>query len=216
MQKRIAIRTVLVLSLLASAACAVDGSEIAAPVLKWQQCGCYSSWCETGWYSSPAVADLDSDGDMEIVASAYAVVALDGETGDLLWRAKSGHDRSEDPDSVDNVGRTWPGVVIADVDNDGAIEIVTAHGRGYVSVYNNEGYFEPGWPQHPVANEFRSLAVSDLDGDGNMEIACGLARGDDTNVWVFEHNGSIRQGWPRLADGDEGSAWGPYNQQFSF
>jgi len=97
------------------------------------------------------------------------------------------------------------------VDNDGAIEIVTAHGRGYVSVYNNEGYFEPGWPQHPVANEFRSLAVSDLDGDGNMEIACGLARGDDTNVWVFEHNGSIRQGWQRLADGDEGSAWGPYN-----
>ncbi|MEA1865813.1 MAG: FG-GAP-like repeat-containing protein [Euryarchaeota archaeon] len=211
MQKRIAIRTVLVLSLLASAVYAVDGSEIAKPVLKWQQCGCYSSWCETGWYSSPAVADLDSDGDMEIVASAYAVVALNGTTGDLLWRAKSGHDLSEDPNSVENVGRTWPGVVIADVDNDGAIEIVTAHGRGYVSVYNNEGYFEPGWPQQPAGNEFRSLAVSDLDGDGDMEIACGLARGDDTNVWVFEHNGSIRSGWPRLADGDEGSAWGTYN-----
>ena len=198
------------LLLLAVLTCAADG-EIAVPVLKWQQCGCYNSWCETGWYSSPAVADLDGDGNMEVVASAYSVVALDGETGDLLWRVKSGHDRSEDPGSVDNVGRTWSGVVIADVDDDGEIEIVTAHSQGYVSVYNNEGYFEPGWPQNPVTNEFRSLAVSDLDGDGNMEIACGLARSDNTNVWVFEHDGSIRQGWPRLADGDDSSAWGTYN-----
>jgi len=33
---------------------------IETPVLKWQNGGCYSSWCETGWYSCPAVADLDS------------------------------------------------------------------------------------------------------------------------------------------------------------
>ncbi|MEJ5309855.1 MAG: hypothetical protein WHX52_08790 [Anaerolineae bacterium] len=32
-----------------------------APALKWQHAGCYSSWCETGWYASPAVADLDGD-----------------------------------------------------------------------------------------------------------------------------------------------------------
>ena len=31
---------------------------LSAPVLKWQRGGCYSSWCETGWYSSPAVADV--------------------------------------------------------------------------------------------------------------------------------------------------------------
>ncbi len=194
--------------ILAVLTCAADGSEIAAPVLKWQQCGCYNSWCETGWYSSPAVADLDSDGDMEIIASAYSVVALDGETGDLLWRVKSGHDRN-DPDAS-NVGRTWSGIVIADVDNDGEIEIVTAHSGGCVSVYNREGYFEPGWPQRPAGNEFRSLAVSDLDGDGEMEIAVGLAKLTKENVWVFEHDGSIRSGWPQLI-GEEGSAAGLYN-----
>ena len=26
-----------------------------APTLKWQRGGCFNSWCETGWYSSPAV-----------------------------------------------------------------------------------------------------------------------------------------------------------------
>ena len=39
-------------------------SSIAAPTLKWQHGGCYSSWCETGWYSSPAVADLEATGEL--------------------------------------------------------------------------------------------------------------------------------------------------------
>ena len=183
---------------------------VQAPQLKWRDKGCYSSWCETGWYSSPAVADLDDDGTMEVVGSAYSIVVLDGATGALEWRVKSGYDRTTDPDSVDNVGRTWPGIVLADVDGDGDVEIVTAHSGGYVSIYNHDGYFYSGWPQHPASNEFRSLAVADLDDDGDMEIAVGLARLDDINAWVLEHTGSIRTGWPQLSN-DEGSAAGLYN-----
>jgi len=56
-------------------------ADIAAPQLKWQNAGCYNSWCERGWYSSPAVADLDGDGQPEVIASAYSVVVLDGATG---------------------------------------------------------------------------------------------------------------------------------------
>ena len=208
-QRYLALIICALLLIPASAACAADGSGIAAPVLKWQHGGCYSSWCETGWYSSPAVADLDGDGDIEVIASAYSIVTLAGTTGELIWRVGSGHDRNEL--DAKYVGRTWPGIVLADVDDDGGIEIVTSHGYGYVSVYNHEGYFEPGWPQHPIGKEFRSLAVADLDGDGDIEIAVGAARGDRTNVWVFEHDGSIRSGWPRLNDGEDGSAWGTYN-----
>jgi uncharacterized repeat protein (TIGR01451 family) len=179
-----------------------------APTLKWQHGGCYGSWCETGWYSSPAVADLDGDGAMEVIGSAYTIFALDGATGDVEWSTSSGHDRSQP--ETDNVGRTWPGIVVADVDDDGSLEIVTAHGGGYVSVYNNNGYFEPGWPKRPMTNELRGLSVDDLDGDDTMEIVVSSARGNQVNTWVYEHNGSLRAGWPQL-NNDNGYAWGVFN-----
>ena len=188
---------------------ASDPAEgIQAPVLKWQNGGCFYSWCETGWYSSPAVADLDGDGAMEVIASAYSIVVLDGETGAVQWRMASGHDRSE-PDA-DNVGRTWPGIVVADVDDDGELEIVTAHSGGYVSVYSSQGYFEPGWPQVPTSRELRGLSVYDLDGDGSLEIVVTGAVYDAVNTWVFEHEGTLRPGWPQLGN-DSGYAYGVFN-----
>ncbi len=186
--------------------------EIRAPVLKWQFGGCYSSWCEKGWYSSPAVADINNDGSIEVIASAYSIVVLDGNSGALEWRVKSGHDLTE-PDAW-NVGRTWPGVVVADIDNDGEPEIVTAHSGGYVSVYDASGYFAAGWPKRPADDEIRSLAVSDVNGDGYKEIIVGLARGSaHDNIYVFDYNGNIRSGWPQLHDGC--CAYGIFNDNIA-
>ena len=144
----------------------VSLSAVKAPVLKWQYGGCYASWCETGWYSSPAVADLDGDGKKEIIASAYSIAVLDGQTGNLEWRVGPGRDRSEDP-SYNH--RTWPGIDVTDVDGDGYLEIITAHSGGYVSVYDHNGYFQNGWPQRPTTNELRGLVVNDLDKDGRTD-----------------------------------------------
>lgn len=58
-------------------------AAISAPVLKWQRGGCFSSWCQTGWYSSPAVADIDRDGQVEVIWGSYDVVSLNGATGAL-------------------------------------------------------------------------------------------------------------------------------------
>ena len=194
--------------LAASEAGVVAQPSIQAPVLKWQYAGCYSSWCETGWYASPAVIDLDGDGSVEVIASAYSIVVLDGATGALQWRMASGHDRSEP--GASSVGRTWPGIVVADIDDDGLPEIATAHSAGWVSVYDHQGYFESGWPKRPTTNELRGLVVADLDGDDTMEIIVGGAIGSSTNTWVLEHNGTSRPGWPRVGGG-AGYAWGTYN-----
>ncbi len=167
-----------------------------APVLKWQNGGCHASWCETGWYSSPAVADLDGDGKMEVIGAAYTVFVLDGEDGSVRY--------SIDPEG----GRVWPGVAVADVDGDGQGEFITAHGDGYVHMFDTSGRI--AWSGNPVSGELRGLAVSDLDGDGTMEVVVTGAVGSKVNTWVYEHDGRLRSGWPQLA-GDDGYAHGVFN-----
>jgi uncharacterized repeat protein (TIGR01451 family) len=166
------------------------------PVLKWQKGGCYSSWCETGWYSSPAAGDIDGDGQVEVIGAAYSLFILNGATGAL-------------EKTIASLGsRVWPGVVLADINHDGSLEILTAHGSGYVRLLDYKG--NPLWTAHPVGEEFRSLAADDLDGNGDLEIAVGRAQLDRSNAWVFEHTGAVRPGWPQLSTA-EGSAAGIYN-----
>jgi uncharacterized repeat protein (TIGR01451 family) len=181
---------------------------IQAPVLKWKNGGCYSSWCETGWYSSPAVADLDGDGQPEVIGSGYTIFVLDGASSAQKWHMPSGHDRSQP--GASSVGRTWPGIAVADLQGDGNLEIVTAHSGGVVSVYDARGYFMPGWPQHPTSGELRGLSLADLDGDGKLEIVVTAAIGNKTNTWVYEPDGSLRPGWPQLSN-NSGYAAGVYN-----
>ena len=178
------------------------------PQLKWQKGGCYNSWCETGWYSSPAITDINNDGKNEVIASLYSVFALNGSNGQLIWRAKSGHDVSES--NVKSVGRTWPAVIIKDIDGDKIEEIITAHGHGYVSAYDKNGRFKPGWPINPTTKEFRGLMVDDLDNDNKAEIIVSAAIAAKKNTWVFHSNGQLASGWPQLS-GSVGSAWGVFN-----
>lgn len=171
-----------------------------APVLKWQNGGCYSSWCETGWYASPAVADLDGDGASEIIGAADTIFVLRGSDGALLW--------SRDPDG----GRVWPGVAVADIDSDGDLEIITAHGDGYLHVMDHTG--KAIWSRRPVDNELRGLAISDIDGDQMQEIMVTGAVYGKVNTWVYEPDGTLRGGWPQLSN-DSGYAYGVFNDNMA-
>ncbi|MCP4538687.1 MAG: hypothetical protein GY832_16250 [Chloroflexi bacterium] len=168
---------------------------IQAPTLKWQHGGC-THWCETGWYSSPAVADLDGDGSMEVIAGAYTLFALNGEDGSTQWSVNTPGDR------------IWPGTVVADIDDNGDLEVVIAQLGGYLYVFDHAG--EAVWSQRPISNELRGLSVYDLDDDGTMEIIVTGAVGSKVNTWVYEHTGTLRAGWPQLND-DSGYAYGVFN-----
>jgi hypothetical protein len=172
---------------------------IGAPVLKWQRGGCFASWCQTGWYASPAVADLDKDGQPEVIWGSYDVVVLNGATGALKWRAASGQ-------------RVWPGVVVADLTGDGTLEVIVGRGGDQVTVYNATGGVV--WTRNPFGGgEVRTLAVADLDNDGKQEIIAGRASGGATKqLNVFQADGSVRPGWPARRDGEAGYGWGMYNE----
>ena len=175
--------------------------DIQKPLLKWMHGGCYSSWCETGWYSSSAVADLDNNGSVEVIGAAYSIFILNGNNGNLIKQIK--------PDW----GRQWPSLVVADLDNDTDLEIVTAHGGGYLHVFDHQG--NTVWWERPTpGNELRSLAAYDIDGDQDLEIVVASTSSD--NQWfVYEHDGSLRAGeWPQHdPDSDtNGYAAGCFNE----
>jgi uncharacterized repeat protein (TIGR01451 family) len=168
---------------------------------KWQRC--YpGNWCETGWYASPAVADLDQDGKPEVLWGAYTLLAVNGSNGTLKWNGT-------------NTGRLWPGIVVADLDRNGSLEVVTANGNGYIDVYNSSGTPVGGWHIQPTgtSNELRSLAVANVDTNSDLEIAVCSTRSD--NQWfVYEHTGAVRSGWPQQTnDGNtNGYAAGCFNE----
>src|SRR5688500_4374743 len=121
-------------------------AQVDAPVLKWQRGGCTAGGCQTGWYSSPAVADLDLDGLPDVVWGAYDVVALNGADGSPKWRAPSGN-------------RVWPGVAVADLTGDGTLEVIAGRGGDLLTVYHGLG--TPLWSVNPLgAGEVRTLAVA--------------------------------------------------------
>lgn len=175
-------------------------NAVAAPVLKWAYGGCFSSWCQTGWYASPAVANLDTDPQAEVIWGSYDVVALDGLNGALQWRASNGN-------------RVWPGIGLADLTGDGDLEIIVGRSGDQVTVYNQAGGVE--WTRTPIfgSGEVRTLAVEDLETDGQLEVIVGRASGGATKqLSVLESNGSVRSGWPARRDGELGYGWGMYNE----
>ena len=180
----------------------VQPAEIAAPVLKWQKGGCFSSWCETGWYSSPAVLDLDGDGDVEVIGGLYSLFLLDGATGTQIK-------------SIDPAGsRAWSDIAVGDIDNNGDLEVVSVHST-YVHVWDHN--LNPVWSRQPVnGDELRSLALYDLDYNVDLEIMVASTRKDD-QWFVYEHTGNLRAGdWPQHSDSDtNGYAAGCFNQNIA-
>jgi hypothetical protein len=201
-------RAWIVVSAAAVVLAAPINAAVPVPVLEWQHGGCVGGSCGTGWYTSPAVADFDGNGTFEVIGATNRVVQLAGATGAVLWRVPTGFD-VDDPAGSTPVGRTWPGIVVADIDGDGVLELATAHGAGWVGVYEADGRFAAGWPQRPVTSELRSIAVGDLDRDGTAEVVVGVAHSNDVNAWVLEHNGALRPGWPQETSGG-GYSWGVY------
>jgi hypothetical protein len=158
-----------------------------------------ASWDEN-WLASPAVVDVDGDGDQEIVAARHSVLYAWDAAGALLWRAAWGHSAS-DPDDHGST-RMWASPAIGDLDADGDLEIAVgadADGGGTnVAVYDHQGELLPGWPAHfGGADEVRSITAGDLDGDGQFEIVVNKTNAGPTTA-VYELDGTMRAGWPQV------------------
>ncbi|MCK4941194.1 PQQ-like beta-propeller repeat protein, partial [candidate division WOR-3 bacterium] len=145
--------------------------------------------------SSPALGDIDGDGDIEVVIGSWDnnVYALNGEDGSLLWSYPTG-------DGV----RSSP--ALGDIDGDGNLEVVIGSADNSVYALNGEdgSYL---WSYPTGSSIFSSPALGDVDEDNNLEVVIGsidhnvyaLNGEDGSLVWSYATNFGI---WASPALGD--------------
>lgn len=156
-----------------------------------------------GVYASPAVGDVDSDGDLEIVFGAWdqCIYLLDGH-GNPLWgelnaipeQSHCGKHGFYNEDTI------WSSPALADLDGNGTLEIITGAditignryglpSGGFVYVLRHDGeQLARTWLDQRM---YSSPAIGDLDKDGVLEIVIGTShhlKDKGFYVSVFNYN----------------------------
>ncbi len=140
--------------------------------------------------SSPAVADIDGDGSLEIIVGSSTM---------QVWAYN--HDGT--------VAAGWPQnamdpvcatPAIGDIDGDGDLEVVAGDYTGYIWAWNGDGSPVSTWPSEPqfgLGYALSSPALANLDDDGKMEIVVGTCRPDHTGyLLALNEDASYLSGWP--------------------
>ncbi len=135
-------------------------------------------------YFAPALADLDGDSRVDVVAGTYF--------GDLLALRADGSPMAGWPVHFGTRSSNG-GINTADLDGDSRPEVVFSHGRS-LYVLENDGSLRPGWPVAFDTDLRESAALGDLNGDGALEVVVVEQSG---TVHVLDAGGHPRPGWPR-------------------
>ncbi len=133
--------------------------------------------------SSPALADMDGDGALEIIVGDDA--------GLLHVFRQDGHELPGFPKQVDSLIEASPS--IADVDGDGSPDIVVGSWDAHMYAWDHEGNPLSGWPVKVGDQIISSAALVDLDGDGLPDVVAGSK---DGNLYGWNSRGEPLVGFP--------------------
>ncbi len=142
-----------------------------------------------GSYGAPAVADIDNDGDKEII--------IGNSNGIYIWHHNGTNYGSSQPFYSLLDYKLCSSVIVCDIDNDGDKEILTSALKtggteGRIVAIHHNGVVVNGWNgtqkiNYPNDWQSQDISVGDLNNDGNLEV---VAIG--TNIMkVWDKSGTL-------------------------
>lgn len=152
---------------------------------------------------TPALADLDGDGDLEIAIGTNSsnqneklfVLHHNGDPFEGNWPKGSGYEYGFEINYISDAP------TIADIDGDGDMEILVANESRKICAWHHDGTIVSGWPAVLFNSQNGTgVSIGDIDGDGDMEIVAAESSvfGVEVygNVYAWHHDGSTIAGWP--------------------
>ncbi len=136
-----------------------------------------------------ALADFDHDGNLDLASGSNSSLANevqvwrnDGTPFSGAWTANA----------VGGGGSSVYGLAAADLDRDGAVDLVSGDASGQVIAWRNDGTpFSGAWSSNGMGSAAGSgvaaLAVGDLDGDSDLDAVTGDMAGQ---VIVWQNDGT--------------------------
>ena len=151
-------------------------------------------------------ADLDKDGDLDLTSADYTPA------NDLYWFENDGSGtftrrfiQKDDPERLERH-------MVSDVNQDTHPDVVIVKNLyGHLLWFQNPGEHDSRklWKRHVITTRLAgayNVAVSDLDGDGDPDVAASSWRMGNQFAW-FENPGTLCNGPPTQLCYEEGREW---------
>jgi len=159
------------------------------------------------WRALPA--DIDGDGDTDLVTAhgreepheINIWINQPDQTTDAHWPSTP----------VGDVDREVVALAVGDLDGDGDLDLVSGASAEVdveILLWENDGIPLDGlWPGHELGatdDSVQSLALADLDADGDLDVISGGRRDEDAEIIVWENDGTPFDGrWTSTNVGSE-------------